>query len=266
MSDTPPGSLASRLLRPVAEVRPGETTTALLMFAYSFLAMTSYNIIQPITRSKFISDLGAENIPYVQFVSGLLIGVIMQGYARGTALLPQRWVIPVSQAVLVGVLVTFWLLFQTGQEWVAVAFYLLGQIFAILLISQFWTLANAIYDPRQAKRIFGFIGGGAALGGMLGAGITSLIAETVGTNTLVLWSSFFLAACIGIVVLVLRSEGDVVVGTGVEEEEGVGGRDAIRLFLQSRQIQLIALIITFGALGASILDQQLNMATQEFKG
>ena len=267
MADRPSGSLASRLLRPFAEVRPSETTTALLMFAYSFLAMTSYNIIQPITRSKFISDLGAENIPYVQFVAGLLIGVIMQGYVKGTALLPARWVIPVSQAALVGLLLTFWALFQTGAEWVSAAFYLLGLIFAILLVSQFWSLANAIYDARQAKRLFGLIGGGTALGGVTGAGLTSLIAESVGTNTLLLWSAGALTLCIGIVILVLQREGNVAAGPGGEEElGGLGPREALRLFMQSRQIQLIALVITFGALGAAILDQQLNMATEEFKG
>src|SRR5688572_12041312 len=266
MSDPSTGSLAGRLLRPFAEVRPGEATTALLMFAYSFLAMTSYNIIQPVTRSKFISDLGAENLPYVQFVAGILIGAIMQGYARGTAVLPRRWVIPISQTALVGILVLFWVLFQTGQEWVSVAFYLLGLIFAILLISQFWTLANAIYDPRQAKRIFGFIGGGSSLGGLTGAGITALIAEPLGTNALILFSAVFLAVCVGIVILVLRREGHAVAGGGVDDEKGLASRDAIRLFLASRQIQLIAVIIMFGALGAGILDQQLSMATQEFKG
>ena len=54
--------------------------TALLMFLYSFLAMTSYNIIKPITRSQFITSLGADNLPWVQFGAGVLIGVIMQGY------------------------------------------------------------------------------------------------------------------------------------------------------------------------------------------
>jgi AAA family ATP:ADP antiporter len=267
MADRDTGSLINRLLRPVAELHPGETTTALLMFAYSFLAMTSYNIIQPITRSKFISDLGAENIPYVQFAAGVLIGIIMQGYVKGTALLPKRWVIPASQAGLVATLLMFWALFQTGAEWVSAAFYLLGLIFAILLVSQFWSLANAIYDARQAKRIFGFIGGGTALGGMTGAGLTSLIAETVGTNTLLLWSAAALALCIGIVVLVLRREGVVVAAAGGEEElEGLGPREALRLFRNSRQIQLISLVISFGALGAAILDQQLNMATEEFHG
>ena len=51
--------------------------------------------------------------------------------------------IPASQSAIVVVLVGFWFLFQTGQEWVSVAFYVLGLIFAILLVSQFWSLANA---------------------------------------------------------------------------------------------------------------------------
>ena len=255
-----------RLLKPVVELRENETATAVLMFAYSFLAMTAYNIIQPITRSKFISDLGAANIPYIQFASGLLIGIIMQGYIKGTSLLPRRWVIPAAQAVLVGILVVFWVLFQTGQQWVSVAFYLLGLILGLLLISQFWTLANAIYDPRQAKRIFGFIGGGSVLGGMTGAGITALIAEAVGTNSLLLWSASVLAISIAIVVLVLRREAHAVTDVPGKEERGLSLSDAFKLFGQSRQIQLIATIISLGALGAAILDQQLNMATEEFKG
>ena len=33
------------------------------MFAYSFLAMTAYNILKPLTRSQFIKNLGADNLP-----------------------------------------------------------------------------------------------------------------------------------------------------------------------------------------------------------
>ena len=74
-------------------------------------------------------------------------------------------------------MVGFWFLFQTGAGWVSVAFYVWGALLGILLISQFWTLANGIYDPRQAKRLFGFVGGGVMLGGMAGSGLTALIIE-----------------------------------------------------------------------------------------
>ncbi len=63
-----------RALAPVAELREGEARTALMMFAYSFLAMTAYNIIKPITRSKYIDQLGAENIPWVLLAAAVLVG------------------------------------------------------------------------------------------------------------------------------------------------------------------------------------------------
>ena len=93
-----------RLINHVVQFRRGEAITGWLMFAYSFLAMTSHNIIQPITRSKFISQLGADNLPYIQLGAGLLIGVLMHAAqprpARGCR---AGAVIPVTQAGLIGV-------------------------------------------------------------------------------------------------------------------------------------------------------------------
>ena len=70
-----------RLIHRVFGFRQGEAVTAWLMFAYSFLAMTAYNILKPISKSKFISSFGADNVPYIQLVAGAIIGVIMLGYA-----------------------------------------------------------------------------------------------------------------------------------------------------------------------------------------
>ena len=162
-----------------------------MMFAYSFLAMTAYNILKPITRSQFISQLGADNIPYIPLVAAIAIGVIMQGYSRAAGIIPPRWVIPVAQGAMAGLLVMFWFLFQTGNWMVAAGFYFFGLIMGILLISQFWTLANEIYDARQAKRLFGFIGAGASLGGIAGSSLLAFAVGAFGTNNLLLVS----AAC-----------------------------------------------------------------------
>ena len=48
-------TMLRRLLSSVVEIRPEEIRTALLMFTYSFAAMTAYNIVQPVTRSAFIT-------------------------------------------------------------------------------------------------------------------------------------------------------------------------------------------------------------------
>lgn len=269
MSDRPSGSIISRILSPIAEVRDREGLTALLMFAYSFLAMTSYNIIKPITRSAFISSLGADNLPWVQFAAGILIGLIMQGYSVAMRRVPRRWTIPVTQAGMVGLLLLFWFLFTTvGAEWISVAFYLLGLILGILLISQFWTLANDVYDPRQAKRLFGFIGGGASLGGATGASLTTVLVERLGSYTMLLLSATIMAICLAIVVAIIKRErragSSDASKTG--EEESVSSGEALQLLLSSRHLQIIALVIGFAAIGAAIIEQQLNMATAEAKG
>lgn len=263
------GSFVARLLAPIAEIRPGEGATVLLLFLYSFLAMTSYNVVKPVTRSQFITSLGASNLPWVQFASGLIIGLVMQAYSKAMTAVPRRWTIPVTQAGMIVLLVVFWVLFtRVGAEWVSVAFYLFGLILGILFISQFWTLANDIYDPRQAKRLFGLIGGGASLGGATGAGLTASLVEKLGTTTMLLVSAVIMAACLGIVVLILRTNAQAGQSDAAKtgEEEGVSGGEAVALLRSSRHLQIIALVIAFAAIGAAIIEQQLNMATAEAKG
>lgn len=262
-------SLLARALRPIVQLRDGEAATAFLMFLYSFLAMTSYNIIKPITRSEFIASLGADNLPYVQFGAGVLIGFIMQGYTRLMRAVPRRRIIPVTQAGMALLLVVFWFLFTAiGQDWIAVAFYVVGLILAVLLISQFWTLANDIYDPRQAKRLFGFIGGGSSLGGATGAALTAFLVQTIGAKNMLLVSAAIMGACVAIVLFVLGREKTAGLSdaTKTGEEEGTGGREAIDLLKSSRHLQVIALVIGFAAIGAAIIEQQLNMAAAEAKG
>ena len=126
-----------RLFDKVVTFRQGEATTAWLMFAYSFMAMTAYNILKPITRSKFITALGADMLPYVLLAAGVLIGIFMQLYSRAISRLPRRSVLPVSQGGLAVLMLAFWVLFQTGAARVSAAFYVFGLALGILLISQF---------------------------------------------------------------------------------------------------------------------------------
>ena len=257
-----------RILTPFVDVRKDEAATALLLFLYSFLVMFAYNIVQPLTRSKVINSLGAVNVPWVQLGAGLIIGVLMVGYTRVFTALPRRWAMTAAQGVLAAAMLVFWALFQVGSGLVSVAFYVWGALLGILLISQFWTLANGIYDPRQAKRLFGFVGGGVMLGGMAGSGLTALIVKSVGTNTLLIISAVALLASMLTVFVVVGREQQAVVGApaAADEERGVTLGRAIDLLRNSRQIQLIAIVISFGAFGAALLDQQVNMATEIFKG
>ena len=108
--------MLQRVLSPLVEVRREESLTAVMMFAYSFLAMTAYNILKPITRSKFIADLGPDNLPYVLLAAGILIGVLMTGYSWLMARLPERGALPITQVAMAASMFGFWFLFQTGGD------------------------------------------------------------------------------------------------------------------------------------------------------
>jgi AAA family ATP:ADP antiporter len=254
-------SFLNRALGKVVVLRSGEASVALLMFAYSFLAMTSHNILRPITRSKVISDYGADFIPVVMLVTGLLIGLLMHQYTRVMRRLPRESVLPVTQAGIIVLLVAFWALLRTGSTAVSLGLFLFGQILGLLLISQFWTLANDIYDARQAKRLFGFIGGGASLGGALGGGLTKFLVPRIGNDNLLLISAAALAICLAIVVVIVKRRGAHPLSL-LEDERGVGGAEALRLLARSPHLRVIALIIGLAAAGSTIVEQQLNMAAE----
>ena len=260
--------LLQRVLSPLADVRKEEASGALLMFLYAFLAMTAYNIIQPLTRSNLIRSLGAVNVPWVILGSGLFLGTLMLGYARFVSVLPRRWALPTTQLIMAALMALFWVLFRGRAEWVSVAFYIYGMLLGVLLTSQFWTLANGIYDPRQAKRLFGFIGGGISLGGATGAALTTALAESLGMNTLLLVSAATLIACASIVFFIMGREERAATSAAAapDEERGVSLSKAFALLRGSKQIQLIALVISFGSLGAALIDQQLTMAAEAYTG
>ena len=274
--------MLQRILRRLVEVRQEESGAVLLMFSYSFLAMTAYNMVQPITRSKFISAHGAENLPYVVLASIVLIALLMQFYSKLGRLMPGRWIIPVTQAVMVGLLVLFWTLYadpatqsdarpvetSAFQGWVATALYWFGQIYAILLITQFWTLANLIFDPRQAKRLFGFIGAGSSLGGFVGGSLPAFFVQTLGSRHLLLVSAVVLGGCTLVVIaIVSRARGVDLRGLETAgEEKGVGGQEALRMLRESKHLQIIAVVIGLTSIGAGLVDQQLNMATAGVQG
>jgi len=261
--------IIAQVLRPFGRIHPEEASTVILMFLYSFLIMAAHSIIKPATRSTFIESLGSDNLPYVQLVAGAIIGFVMVAYGWLMTCLPRHWCVAITQGSITIVLLVFWFLFRSEPAPVlSAAFYLFGLILGLLLISQFWALANVVFDPRQARRLFGFIGAGASLGGILGAYLAIYLAKNIGTEVLLLLSAGFMLLSIAAAGLVVRRERH---GEGIQDripgvEKAAGGKETMRLLRESKHLRLIALIIGFAAVGAVIIDLQLNMAAEAALG
>ena len=79
--------------------------------------------------------------------------------------------------------------------WLFPVVYVWVGIFGVLAPAQVWTLANYVLTPREARRLFGFVGAGATLGATVGGVLSSAVARLFGAESLlVLVSALLLLA------------------------------------------------------------------------
>ena len=96
----------------------------------------------------------------------------------------------------------------------------------------------------------------------------AVLVERVGANTMLLVSAAILLPCVPLVIFIIRQSDQVTLSSirTAGEEKGVGHAEAFRMLRKSKHLLIIAAVIAFGAMGAGLLDQQLNMAVEERSG
>ena len=106
--------------------------------------------------------------------------------------------------------------------WLFPAFYIWVKIFGVLVPAQIWTLANYVLTTREAKRVFGMVGGGGVAGWIFSGYFSKAMTRSFGTESLLLGMVVFVLICAGLVILIWRS-GQTAVAGGREIEEGTWG-------------------------------------------
>src|SRR3990167_5628439 len=163
-----------------AHIQPGEGRKVTLTFLYFFLVITAYYVIKPVSRSLVLGELGSRMVPYIDLICALLMGPIVTVFARLVDRVAKPRLVSLSFVAVTVVMVVFWKLLAWPYPWIAGAFYIWVAIFSVLAVTLFWLVANDLYRPREAKRLFGFIGSGGILGGIVGSSIAAVGAHLPG--------------------------------------------------------------------------------------
>src|SRR6185295_1735911 len=87
---------------------------------------------------------------------------------------------------------------------VGILFFLWVGIFNVLVISQFWALANDLYNSDQGKRLLPVVGIGSSLGAWSGSIHAGRLLPLFGTFGLMLLGGGLLLVCVGVHRLVNR--------------------------------------------------------------
>ncbi|WP_179367568.1 Npt1/Npt2 family nucleotide transporter [Winogradskyella forsetii] len=168
------------------------------MLTYIFLIIATLLIVKPTVNALFLSELGIESLPFAFLLVAVTAIFSSYFYSRSVQKFALNKIIESTLIASIILLIGLGILlkFQILNVWILYFFYVWVAIYAVLSASQFWVLANLVYNVREAKRLFGFIGSGAIMGGIFGGYLASLLAPIIGVEYLVFIAAFLLALCI----------------------------------------------------------------------
>jgi ATP:ADP antiporter, AAA family len=185
-------------------MEPDELRNALWLGALLLAITCSYTLVKTARDSLFLSNLPASSLPFVY----LAVGVFALAASWLFGLLTQRMsplrAFTVTAMASAASLVAFSAGFTQPKGWLPWLFYVWVNAYGLILVSQFWMFTNSVSDPRVAKRIFGIVGGGGILGGLIGGFAATLLAPRVPLGWMVVVGAILLAAVIPIVGLAIR--------------------------------------------------------------
>ena len=258
-----------RLISSIVDIRKGEGSLVAFMFFYYYLILITYYFLKPTRDSLFLVRLGPEQLPFVFILIALIVVPVTTLYARSAQSFSLTRVMNVTLAVLIGNLIVLRWLIQLDQAWVYFVLYIWVSIYAILGTSQFWLLANTIFDPAQAKRVFWFLNLGGILGAMTGGEVTSLIVRHLGVQT-----ENLLFVCMGLLVgclLILNSLSMLKKRTGVVHRSHIPQEEhapetlshMVGTIRRSKQLTYMVGILSIGMMLATFVDFQFKTVSVE---
>ena len=250
-------------------IHPGDLGRGTLLCSCLFLVMTTYKVGGVAGAALFLSRFQAKQLAYADIASALVVALVVAGYVLLARRVPILGLLLGSTLFFASNCALFWALahYHFHLSFLFPVFYIWVKIFGVLLPTQIWTLANYVLTTREAKRVFGMVGGGAIAGWIFSGYFSKTVARNFGTESLLLGMALFLLICTGLIVLIWRS-GRVAVG-GAHDMTSAGNSPrnlfaSMRVVFSSSYLRAIAAVICISSLVTTLTGWQFLALMQQF--
>ncbi len=258
-----------RFIEKSLRLQAGDLGRGGLLFCYLFLIMASYLVGRVARDTLFLEYYRAKDLPYADLAIWALMWVVIPAYL----VVGRRFSLP---ALLSGSLLFlasncalfWWLAHTTKPDWLWPAIYVWVGVFGVIAPAQVWTLANFVFTPREAKRIFALVGSGAISGAVLGGKYASVVASNWGTENMLLGMAVMVATCSLLVVMIWRQKQKL---REAAEESGEGREPeqppllaSLKLLWSSPYLRAIGFLILAASIVTSIAGWQFKSISRQF--
>jgi ATP/ADP translocase len=258
-----------RLVDAIFDLRREERTLGLLMALYHVLLLVSLYLLKPTRDSLFLSSHGPGELPFVFLVTTAVMVPVAYLHTRVGGRMEVGSLIDSVSLVLVLSLVGLRGLLTVEGEWVTYVLYAWVSIYGLVVTSQFWLMANALFTESQSKRVFTLLSAGAIVGAIVGGEVTGILVEVigVGSENLLLVGGAVLLAATALARGIRRYDRgrnrlkpDREPEAAAEDPSG-----ALPVIRESRHVQLIVGMLTVMVVVTTLVDYQFKtVAAQAF--
>ena len=251
-------------------IQAGDLRRGIPLSACLFLTISAYVIGKVARDALFLTHFQAVQLPYADIASGVLVGFVVALFLKLGRRTSTSHLLIASPLFFAGCSALFWWLARYSRPaWLYPVFYVWVGMFGVLAPTQVWTLANHLLTTREAKRIFGMVGGGGVAGWIVGGYLSKIVTQAFGTEMLLLSMSALLVTCSGLMAVAARI-GSFHVGAADEIQAAVSGsdegdlRESLRSVFTSPYLRAIAGVISISSFATTLTGWQFKALTKEF--
>jgi HEAT repeat protein len=256
-------SILERALEAGLRIRPGEQRRVALMAAYAANAIGAVVVGRSIRDALFLANRPAKDLAGMYVYSSVAIVLVSWMYARIADKI-NRGALNAVSALACGIVgASFWALINLHDgQWTYSALYIFVEVMGALVVIQFWTMANDVFHAREAKRLFGLIGGGGTLANVIFGLLVAKYAKTIGATNL-LWlmvGQLVLCAILARAGARLASSTPIIARRSRPSHKAPLLSRAGLAFLSHKHLTIVALIGAVSAAAVTIVDFQFKLS------
>jgi ATP:ADP antiporter, AAA family len=260
----------NRWLERALNIYPGDLGRGVRLSACLFLTISAYVIGKVARDALFLTQFSAVQLPYADIASGVLVGFVVALYLQVGRRISLGNLLVASPLFFSASCVLFWILAHYSRPaWLYPVFYVWVGMFGVLAPTQVWTLANYLLTTREAKRIFGMVGGGAIAGWIFGGYLSKLVARAFGTESLLLAMSVLLVICSALMAVASRG-GSLRPDPAHDPTAGISGTgqkdlyQSVRSVFSSPYLRAIAAVICISSFATTMTGWQFKALAKQF--
>ncbi len=223
--------------------------------AASFL-LCGYEFIRAVSTSLFINAYRADNLTRVWIAVPPSVILMIYIYGRLLSWFGASRALAISSVLSSLLLLVCYYALLGGIDFASAVIYVFREAYIVIIIEQFWSFVNSTLTTKQAKTISGPFCAIASLGSYAGGKLVSRWAETLGTETLLLFTAGSLIPVAFFGILAYRFAGEPK--PSVDEEGGKRGHLGLKTFLSSKYLILLGALILTTQVISTVLDLRFN--------